>query len=161
MQTNKMFLKEVLGIGSAILILSLLIQNLRYSNIGFLNYFLPARTTIFEMMKGYFLAITLLIFIEYFIIIELPNNYLLSRVIGAFLMMILTTIIYLIFPKLFVNNLSLSFVILISILFGQVGSYFIQKIKIRWSYFLGFANYFIIAFLMFLFTLFPSGGLFL
>lgn len=156
-----MLLKEVLGIGSAILILSLLIQNLRYSNIGFLNYLLPARTTIFEIMKGYFLAITLLIFIEYFVIIELPNNYLLSRVIGVFLMMIITIIIYLIYPRFMVNNLSLLIVILISTLCGQLGSYFIQKIKIKWSYFLGFANYFIIAFLMFLFTLFPSGDLFL
>ena len=125
----------------------------------------PLNTSIFENFKVFFTTISLLILSEYFFSFDLPNNYLLSRVIGVLFMMISSMILF--FTIHFLFNIHITILItygiyLISIVLGQYISYLIQKQKeLEISFLIGIAQYFLLAsFIIIITSLTPLGILF-
>lgn len=137
-------LNEVVFIGSLLYIFILITQSLRLTGISF---FLPNKTTIFEILKTYFIAISLLMVVEYFIAYDLPNNYLISRLFGIFVMSTFTLVAFNIFNKSWVldNTLTIQIIYISSIIYGGVASYYVQGIKLNRSLTIGLANYVVIA----------------
>ncbi len=135
------------------------------SNSKLLARIFPNLDSVFSIYKFYFLAITLLVVSEYLIMFELPTNYLLSRVTSLFVMMFFTLIIYSTYYFILgarIRTVFLFLTIIISVLFGQIFAYRLQKRNVlRGSYPLGFFNYFLIAsLLMGLSFINPQGFLF-
>ncbi|MFA7434790.1 MAG: hypothetical protein WC006_00310 [Bacilli bacterium] len=153
-------INEILFIGVILYILILTVQSLRI--VGASNL-LPNKITIFEILKNYFFAISLLMIIEYFISFDLPNNYILSRVFGVFVMSTMTLVIFNIYSKTWVFNniIAINIVYFISIIAGSIATYFIQGIKLNRSLLIGIANYIVIATLFVVLTFIsPLGYIF-
>lgn len=153
-------INEILFIGVILYILILTAQSLRIVGVSNL---LPNKITIFEILKNYFFAISLLMIIEYFIAFDLPNNYILSRVFGVFVMSTMTLVIFNIYSKTWVFNniIAINIVYFISIIAGSIATYFIQGIKLNRSLLIGIANYIVIATLFVVLTFIsPLGYIF-
>lgn len=153
-------INEILFIGVILYILILTAQSLRIVGVSNL---LPNKKTIFEILKNYFFAISLLMIIEYFIAFDLPNNYILSRVFGVFVMSTITLVIFNIYSKTWVFNniIAINIVYFISIIAGSIATYFIQGIKLNRSLLVGIANYIVIATLFVVLTFIsPLGYIF-
>ena len=153
-------INEILFIGVILYILILTAQSLRIVGVSNL---LPNKITIFEILKNYFFAISLLMIIEYFISFDLPNNYILSRVFGVFIMSTMTLVIFNIYSKTWVFNniIAINIVYFISIIAGSIATYFIQGIKLNRSLLIGIANYIVIATLFVVLTFIsPLGYIF-
>jgi len=160
------FLKEVIGISLLIMILGLVVRSIgAYSASTINNLIFANNRSIFDYFKIYFYAVTFLVLIEYFIVYDLPNNYLLSRVIGVLVMMLFTLLTYTLYYLIigFEHNLLLIVTNYItSVFIGQYVSYLLQRRRaIKWSFVLGFANYFVIAISLLILTVItPKGFLF-
>ncbi len=153
-------INEILFIGVILYILILTAQSLRIVGVSNL---LPNKITIFEILKNYFFAISLLMIIEYFVAFDLPNNYILSRVFGVFVMSTMTLVIFNIYSKTWVFNniIAINIVYFISIIAGSIATYFIQGIKLNRSLLIGIANYIVIATLFVVLTFIsPLGYIF-
>ena len=85
--------------------------------------------------------------VEYFIAYDLPNNYLISRLFGIFVMSTFTLVAFNIFNKSWVldNTLTIQIIYISSIIYGGVASYYVQGIKLNRSLTIGLANYVVIA----------------
>jgi hypothetical protein len=165
MQENKPFLAEVVYRGIIILLLFFFSRSL-ILNSGWriLKIIFPERTSIFTTLRFLFLAVTFLIVGEYFLLERMPENYLLSRIggLGMMILVILSTYgtYYLTFKSH--SYALLVIVIIIAIASGQLVSYQIQRRRsIRFGYSLAFFNYFLLAVLLMLLTVLqPRGFLF-
>ena len=96
------------------------------------KYFLPINNTILEFSKVFITSSLLMILFEYFIISNVPNNYLFSRMISIILMLIS----YFIIIKYYQFNFIILFLIIILSTFL---TFFIQKrSKLKGEGILGF-----------------------
>lgn len=140
---NKL-INEIIIIGSLLYLFILITQSLRFEEI---SIFLPNKITIFEILKTYFIAMSLLMILEYFIAFDLPNNYILSRLFGIFVMSTFTLVAFNIFNKVWVLNnvLVVNIIFISSIIYGGVASYYIQGIKLNRSSTIGLVNYAVVA----------------
>lgn len=156
LKRNKL-LNEVIITGAFIYICILFVEAIRYE--GFTE-FLPFKFTIFEILKNYFLAISFLLIIEYFVSYELPNNYLFARLFGMFVMITFTLVAFNLFSKtwIFSDKLAINLIYIVSIIYGCIASYYITTIKLKRSLLIGVLNYIIIAAIFVIFTFNSPGG---
>jgi len=150
-------LYEIFITGFITYIFVLFINALRRFDFAF---FLPNKITIFEILKNYFLAITLLIIFEYLFSYELLNNYLLARICGLFVMITFTLVAFNLFSKtwIFQNRVATNLIYITSIFYGSCTSFLVSKIKIKKSLLIGIAYYIIIAFLFLFFSFIANDG---
>lgn len=157
---KRRLLNEIIFIGFLIYLFVLATISIRLTNITFL---LPNKISIFEIMKTYFFATSLLLIIEYFVAFDLPNNYLLSRVFGFFVMCTITLIIFNLYSKTWVFNslIAINIIYISSIIIGCIASYYIQRFELRKSSLIGFINYGLILFIFIALSFIsPSGYIF-
>jgi len=166
MHKRKHFNKEVIWLSLFVLLLTIVVrQGNRLFATAFNRVVFPSNMSIFENFKVYFTSITLLVIFEYFIVFGYPNNYLLSRVVGALVMMGITTIMLALYYWAGGRRLSILLLYAVnffSIIGGQAVSYLIQRQKeYRLSLFLGLTQYLFIASLIIILTsVTPSGFIF-
>lgn len=163
---NKHLLKEVIALSFAVFTLAALArQGNRLIDTAFNRVAFPANASIFENFKVYFTAITVLVIIEYFIAFEYPNNYLLSRVVAALVMMLITTIVFALFYLSGGRTFTPLFwhaVCLFSVIGGQYAGYLLQRRpEFRFSLQIGLAQYLVTAcFIIVLTQTTPRGFIF-
>lgn len=139
-------LNEIIFIGFFIYLFILTTQSIRIAGVSNL---LPNKITIFEILKNYFISVSLLMAIEYFVAYDLPNNYLVSRLFSVFVMSTFTLFIFNLYSKtwIFNNILAINLIYFASIIIGLLASYYIQTIKLNRSLVIGIINYVIFAIL--------------
>ena len=150
MHKRRHFLKEVIWMTVALFLLAIVVrEGNRLIDTSFNRVAFPNNTSIFENFKVYFTSVTVLVIIEYFVVFDYPNNYLLSRVVGALVMMGITTLImvlYYLSGRRELNLIFLFIVYLIAIFGGQYISYIIQREReYDFSLYLGLVQYLLIA----------------
>ncbi|HEY8395269.1 MAG TPA: hypothetical protein VIK96_00670 [Bacilli bacterium] len=161
---DKKFYQEVLIKTIILIIFFYFFRSLVFSSkLKIVALIFPNMNSLFSLYKFFFLAVTLLVILEYLIQFELPANFLLSRVIGLTVMFMVSSVLFGAYYVSFGSRIRTAFLLLttvISILFGQVISYRVQrKRNFRWSYSLGFFNYFLITALLMGATLLNPNGL--
>ena len=85
--------------------------------------------------------------VEYFVAYDLPKNYLLSRLIGFFVMSTFTLIMFNLYSKTWVLNniIAINIIYFTSIIIGSIFSYYVQRIALNRSLIFGIVNYVIFA----------------
>ena len=121
----------------------------------------PKSDSLFSIFRFLFLAVTFLVIGEYFIYEEMPNNYLLSRMLSLLIMILMTLILYSTSLVIFHdhNYLFLTIALFVSIVTGQYIGYLTQRrrrIKGGWTF--SFFSYFFLTILLMVLTLFPGQG---
>ena len=94
----------------------------------FLKIMFPQNDNIFELFKIYFSAFLIIYLLEFFIENDI-NNYLFSRVVSLYLIMIVSGLLYFLLP--FIGHLKLLITMVISVVIAQSSGYKLQKISIK------------------------------
>lgn len=157
-------IKEILVFSSIIFILGIIIYfNSNYFNGLLGRLFFPKKNTVFEYSKVYFTSVSIVMFVEYFLVVQLPNNFFLSRSFSLLVMMIISILGFalFIFLKLTINRtFFLIFLFCLSIILGQLLSYFIQtRQTVRNGKYIALFIYILMIIFLVIFTLFDSFSL--
>lgn len=154
-------IKEIIVLSTIIFVLGLLIKFNSYHFKGFLaRLFFPQNNTLFEFLKIYFTSVSIVLMVEYFLVVQLPNNFFLSRATSLLIMIILFIISFGLYITLNIKiniQLYLLFSYIVNIVIGQLLSYFIQSRQLikNGKYIAIFIYVFLIIFIV-VFSLFKS-----
>jgi len=146
MHKRKNFKKEVIVLSLLLFLIAIAVRaGGRLIETAFNRVAFPANESIFENLKVYFTAVTVLIIGEYFARFDYPNNYLLSRIAGAVVMMAMTAVVlgvYYFFARKNINTAFIYLIYIISIFTGQYISFLFHQIKeLRLGVLLGLFQY--------------------
>lgn len=134
---KKLIIKEFLIIPVILVILILFVSGLHIFIHGRVSeVFFPTTHTIFSTVRMFFTALLLLIFLEYFISFEVPNNLLFARMISLLVMFgIIIGLSYYYYSKFTVyNEFVFLYMYFLSIYPAQIVSYNLQRInRIRYN----------------------------